>query len=68
MSILKAIKRTGLAISFLIKLGLALTILLPVMTYASGGSVVDVITAGMFPMSLIFAELNSMISSMRISA
>lgn len=64
MSILKAIKRTGLAISLLIKLGLALTILLPVTAFASGGSGVDVLQASLFPMCLIFAEL----TSMRISA
>ncbi len=60
MSIVKALKRIGLAISGLIKFAFALTVLMPVVAYANGGTTVEVMQASLLPMTLVFAELVSM--------
>ena len=60
MSIIKVLKRIGLALSGLIKFACALTILMPVMAYADGGTTIEVMQAALFPMNMAFAELISM--------
>ena len=57
MPILKWFKRVGLAISYLVKLGLSLTILLPILALADGATAVDALQASLIPMCLIFTEL-----------
>lgn len=57
MPILKWFKRAGLAISYLVKLGLSLTILLPILALADGAAAVDALQVSLIPMCLIFTEL-----------